>query len=430
MIYGMTVEQPVQNERVEALEQPSAFEQSMGQLLDVLDSTEKKRGMYFYKALWDEEDPTVLVNVTQVSAKATGALKEERFGEFHQAQLRVKEECNGSAVERLIWCEVSPPQRANERVRLNIPALREHFGYEACTGTNVARDLIERVESIDDCIKLLSLLEDREDIFIGQELAQKVNRFTADFLYRDLGDESADLAKGSSKLFTLIGQCEAFGQETPKWVQGYLASSLLQVISGQRSARTQNINPDAAMAILESGVEQGVISRPNTLQRILSCPALYRYPYGTELLYENLHAKGTNGPKNIFGVERVNFAMFYIVTLLRDCETDLPTPVKNHLNTIDLRRTKEEGYEELHKAMRELVSIVDSTEAAEQFAHPHAIGTMFEHVLEKLHGEDRDATQEEFDQKCVEIVEATLAPVLLKQIGEHALLDEAELEEW
>ena len=423
------MEQPVQNERTEILEEPSAFEQSMRQLLDVLDSTEKRRGMYFYKAIWDEEDPTMLVNVARISAKATGALREERFGEFHQAQLRVKEEWASAVGERLIWCEVNPPQRPNEQVRLNTTALRHHFGYEVCTGTNVASDLIKRVDSIDDCIKLMTLLQDKKGIFVGQELAQKVNRFTADFLYHDLKDETVDFNEGSDKLFTLISQCEAFGQEVPKWVQGYLVSSLLQVISGQRTARAQHISHEEAISIIESGVKRGVISRPNTMQRILGCTELYRHPTGTELLYENLHVKGTNGPKNIFGVERVSFTTSYIVTLLRDGESNLPAPAKNYLNTIDLRRTKEIGQEELYEIMRELVGIVDSTDAAEQYAHPHAIGNMFEHVLAKIHGDERDASQENLDQKSVEIVEAVLEPVFRRKLGTSALLDEAELEE-
>jgi hypothetical protein len=430
MIYGMTMEQPPQIETAEIIEQqPSAFEQSMEQLLGVLDTTEQKRGMYFYKATWDEQNPALLTSVARVSAKATGALKEERFGEFHQAQLRVKEEYNGFIAERFIWCDAGLPLRPNERITLNLEALREQFGYEVCAGTNVAKDLIDHVESIDDCLTLTGSLQNRKGIFIGRELAQQVNRFTADFLYRDLGDESIDITEGSSKLFTLINQCEAFGQDVPKWVQGYLVSSLLQVISGQSSPRAKRLSADEAMTILESGIEQNVISRTGTLQRILGCPALYRYPYGTELLHKNLQATGAKGPVNIFGVDRVKFATSYIVMRLSADEAILPTPVRDYLNTVEPKNVKEKDYEELYKTMSELVCVVDGNEAAEQFFHPRAIGSMFEHVLVRLHGDKRDATQEDFDQKCVEIVEATLEPLSFNRLGARALLDEAELEE-
>lgn len=423
------MEQQTQIE-IESGEQSSPFEQSMSQLLDMLDISTQKRGTHFYKATWDTEDHTRLTDVTRMTAKATGALKEERFGEFRQAQLRITENRAGEdePTQRFVWCEVDSPQRPGTLVKLNLRALYSQYGYEVCDTKNVAKTLIDRVVTIDDCLALMSSLEGRKGD-IGKGLAQKVNQFTADFLYRDLGDESLSVAEEADKLFALINHCQAFGKEVPKWVQGYLVSNLLQVISKQRVARRQ-LEPGEAMTILETGISEGIISNPGSMQRILGCPALYMYPYGTELLHKNLQGVGTKGPINIFGVERVKFATSYIVTRLLEAEATLPTTARDYLGTVGLRNIKERDHEELYKMMNGLVRVVDGDEAAEQFTHPRAIGSMFEHVLAKLHGENSDAAQIDFDQKSVEIVEAILEPLSMSRLGAQVLLDEAELEEW
>jgi hypothetical protein len=63
----------------------SDYAQSTDQLLGLLSTAHNRT--HYYTVSWDREVPGRVADITLMRATSTGAHREERFGQFHQAQM-------------------------------------------------------------------------------------------------------------------------------------------------------------------------------------------------------------------------------------------------------------------------------------------------------------------------------------------------------
>jgi hypothetical protein len=125
----------------------SDYAQSTDQLLGLLSTAHNRT--HYYTVSWDREVPGRVADITLMRATSTGAHREERFGQFHQAQFAIDEVSltDGDRAQRLIaWCRTSPHQ-AGSRVRFN-PAGWEGGGdYQEVSAETVIKTLAEQART-------------------------------------------------------------------------------------------------------------------------------------------------------------------------------------------------------------------------------------------------------------------------------------------
>jgi hypothetical protein len=433
----MSMEQPplppVEPEMVEELEerQPTAFEESASQLLTMLDKAPNRTlDPRYYSVSWDQQEPGRITSLTSLTVRATGARKQELHGEFYQAQFEVTHRGqDGSASYDFIWAETGAQRRGNPIIP-NQAAFARDYGYQPLRITNVAKMLADRVKTMDDCTFLLRSLKDRTGISMASSyIANTVNTFTSDFAHRDFTSlKTGDMTENVSKLFELLREAQGFGQDVPKSTQGFLVSRLLRAVANkQADSDPAGLNPQEALDILGAALDQNVITSPHAKQRVFGSTPIYQYPSSVERMHEYLEdPKYNKGPKNIVGVERVTFAAGFVMARLR--EEQLPAVIAEKIAATKLVPP---GVQDRVKQNREILGdlLLDTARAlgaSDNELHGDAgtgTSSTFAYVLELLHP-DADEQQAALDQKCIEIVEQVLTPIIARKIGEKALLGE------
>jgi hypothetical protein len=406
----------------------TSYEQSMHQLFGLLDATPSQDALpRYYTVEWDEEDSTRITNVTVMTATPTGARRQERFGEFYQAQFHITERWGASdETQRFIWCATGA-RRHGTPIEPDLRALEQEHAYEPFHIDTVVGLLARRAQSIDDHIALARLMHSH-DIRAIPELTENINKWIVQFVYG--GPAHRSLERDS--LFELLRICRSLGSEMPRWAQGNLISRLVQAASGQRIVPKGDTSQDAnqvaanAMATLEAAISQGVITDdPYNMQHILINAPLYKYPYATTLLHAELQNMTHSRRPTIFGVDRVAFAYNYIVQRFRAENTQVLAPVAAYLHTSALSGFAKKDAAELHHLLDKIVAAVDGPEDN----LPPMLGGLsdaphtFAYILSRLHSRESATSeaQAQFDQQCVEVVRAILGPVMHKQLGEQAV---------
>lgn len=424
--------------------QPTVFEESTVQLLSMLDEM-PGRPTYprYFSATWDEREPGRMTSLTNLKVRPTGARKQELYGEFYQAQFEITHrDQQGAESYDFIWAKTGA-QRRGESIVPDQEAFARDYGYQPLRITNVVKLLTQRVQTLDDCTYLLRSLKNRTGVSMASPyIANVVNTFTSDFAYRDFASLKADdMAENVDKLFGLLREAQAFGQDVPKSTQGFLVSRLLRAVAEKRaSSDPAGLNPQEALDILEAALDRDVITSPHAKQRVLAFAPIYRYPSGVERMHEYLEdPKHNKGPKNIVGVERVTFAAEFIMNRL--LEEPLPAVIAEKISRTKLVIPGVQGRSEQN---REIIGdlLLDAARALgarddKLHGDPNTgTSSSFAYVLELLHP-DADERQAAFDQKCIDIIEQVLTPPLVRKIGEKALLgedvpllDDDEREEW
>lgn len=421
----------VEPEMVEELEerQRTPFEESASQLLMMLDEAPNKPAdPRYYSVSWDRWKPGHMTSLTNMTVRPTGARKQELYGEFYQAQFEVTHlGQDGSESYDFIWAETGAQRRGN-KITPNQAALARDHGYQPLNIGNVAKTLAEQIKTMDDCVYLLRSLQGRTGIAMASGyISNAVNTFTSDFTYRDFASlKIGKMTENVSKLFEMLREAQGFGQDVPKSTQGFLVSRLLRTVADKRLQSDPDcLNPQEALNILDAALDQGVITSPNIKQRVLGFAPLYRYTSAVERLHEHLEDPRHNrGPKNIVGTERTTFAVGFMMARLR--EEPLPAPVVEHLAKVRLAT----GVVDVAEKNREILyDLLDTTarglgiEQVIDLTTSSGVVTTFAYILEALHP-GAGGEQRALDQKCVDIIEQALVPIVISKIGEKALLGE------
>ncbi len=433
-----------ESETVEELQehQPTVFEESTAALLELLDTTpQRPRNPRFFRATWDAHEQRRLVGIDTMTARATGARKQELYGEFYQAQFEMTQRgSDDTESSEFIWIATGARRRGMP-ITLHLDSLNREYGYQMLNTSNVANVLINQIETMDDCTTLLRSLKDRTGISEAWgQITEAVNGFTSDFAYRDFASlKTGNMAENVDKLFSLLEVASEYGQDVPRTTQGYLVSRLLRAVADKRlEHESERLSSQEALDILESAFDRGVITSDHIVQRVFAFGPMYRYPSAIERMHSYLADRTHNrGPKNIVGTERTHFAATFVMTRLR--EEQLPEAVVAHMDNVRLSSEMRDSAKQNRTFLNDLLSLVARTiGSAEDVVQTTGIATTFEHVLELLHPE-ADDEQHALDQKCVEILSTVLSPSVAKKIGakatrteveDAALLDADELEEW
>lgn len=433
---------PVESEASEVLNerQPTVFEESTAQLLTMLDEAPNRPvNPRFFHAGWDRREPDRLVSLTTMTARPTGARKQELYGEFYQAQFEVTY-CDQNGVEShdFIWAETGAQRRGNP-IKPNRDAFVRDYDYRPLNGGDVAKTLLDHVKNMDDCISLLRSLKGRDGISAAEPyIANLVNTFTGNFAYRGFASlKKGDVTENVHKLFELICEAQNFGQSVPKSTQSFLVSRLLRtVVDRNLQAEFDHLSPQEALDILGSALDQGVITNPHSKQRAFGYAPIYSYPSAVERLHEYLEDPDHNkGPKNVAGVERRTFTTGFVLARLR-----AEPAITEQLDGVKLSPVFIAGRAANDHAILTsmLSSVILSLNADERVlsSRSSTIASTFAYALELLHP-NADEEQRVFDQKCIDIVRQALNPVITRKVGQKALqgkdvtlLDDDERESW
>jgi|GEM_PF-4351970 len=392
------------------------YEQSAKQLLDLLVTVQdESTEAYYYIATWSTEQPTHLEGVRLMTATATGARRQERWGQFHHAQFRLDESDGITRSTQFIW-RPTRPQYSGEPITLDEQGLTEEFAYKRLTPDNIAQTLSARTESIDDSIALVRLME-HHGVTSSLHLELNVKRAIYDLAYYKIKP---------SKVFELIDASQRLDPQLSKNTQGHLVSVLLRAICNTLPGDPEGTarSPVAAAAILEEALQRGVISHEHrTVDRILARTEVYEYPFATSLLLAHLGGDGHMATKRIFGISRFSFAQAYILAVIKaavpvepDAQALLPA------NDTQLQSAEQR----LHYLLQDLNDGWASSIRRKEQAKPQAPNVKhmtdeFSYIVDILHKAYPTTFSEDFAQQSIEAVETLLAPLLLQELGKRAV---------
>lgn len=397
----------------------------------------------YYKVLWDEERPGNVVEVMTMRGTATGARKQEQRGAFSQAQFKLTEtsDVDDSESQRFIWLQIGF-QTPGTTIEFNEENLKHDTGYHPLSSHDVTLELASHVVTLDDYANLINEMSQRKIAF-PPELMTHSDKLVRRMTYQPL---DSDTGISPSSLFEFIRVLEPIDAELTKHVQSRLLSKLLGAVG--RYGSTQAIQDEAASA-LERAVQQGVIpDEPRLINRILGSHHVYKYPFATEMLHSRLSTVyGRAGARSVFSVERTAFASDYMAMVLRgrlrsgDGSDEARQLVGGFLKNNPIMRFNAERKIAPFDSLLHLASHFGDQPEVDEEVNEEAndavilrsadlpvetlvgVGRAFGEILHELQSSDPEiaTSQEEFDQKCVEIVEAVLQSLIQRKIAKKAI---------
>lgn len=438
-------ELPKEQAREKNLETEDDFSVSTARLFELADTMENNETPMFYSVQWNEQRPAKIESLTIMAATVTGARKQEYKGRFNQVQVKITEASDGDDQERqrFIWVRTGY-QPVGVPVEFSREALAEDYDYHELVPPTVAQALAMRVQSIDDYLCLTKEMKQR-DIPPSPALKTRGTKLIHKFVYNDLVDSDVDLTTqaGRTTVAELIGLLETGSIELAEQIQGTLLNRLLKVaITGpaELGEGESLLTQEQAAEVLEAALFEGIIPlKPHYVERILRQPSLYRYPFVVDLLHATLLKRVVRPhSKNVFGVERSQFACGYIAAILdarvRGVEVD---DEKDYMRLLPLLIPP--SYKQRGDYLATLVQLADELQGKEVkspkserlewsggtpvVADLQATKESFLTILRALRSDDPEVAkaEQEADRQHEQIVDIIMRPAIQRRLGREAL---------
>ncbi len=319
---------------------PTSFEQSISQLVGLALAYGETEDMY-YKVTWQHDDPQAVETLTPMTASATGARRQELFGQFHQAQFRLVERAGtDAAAQHFIWTPVPPYQAGSERLQPDPTALHEALQYRRLTPDNIIKTLNDKAEVPEDYVVLNARIV-AEDFTVRPEVKTNVRRLISQFVRGELDQtgEHADLS-----LFDLLESYHTVGVSLPSWAQQHLIAQLLASTHPMDPSQPERaVVTQRALDMLSRSLEQGVIDLTHENRRqLLEHTQLFEYPFATHMLLDHFGVPNANRwPHSIFVIERAAFTVEYIQGILQVVPREVNERARTHHGDASFRKESE-----------------------------------------------------------------------------------------
>jgi hypothetical protein len=375
----------------------SDFMQSMDRLLGLLptDDGPRRPKKLFYRVEWDSERPDKINDVVTMSAVATGARKEEFKGQFNQAQFRITETSDAGSAERFMWLRIGY-RSPGTPIKIDPYTLYEDFNYLELTPSNIYFTMSDHVQTVPDYLRLASEMDGYEaemPLGLRDQAVVLLRQFTKG------GNIAANLDVGTLPAFAEL--LKGVGDSYASRLRHLLLSNLIDGL--QYNDRL--IAPDKAVAMLEVALREEILpTKPTLMERLLVCYPIYEQPFAIELLHATLQTQpAARWSTHIFGSDRTVFTQKFISTVL-------------------LSRT-DDSNEVVVQESEEASALARFVQGVHNDQDLTLVGGALAQVLSQLRDVDPSvaADQEILDEKCKNIAEVLLRPVIDRKIGQQTL---------
>lgn len=409
----------------------NSFEQNMERLLTLADEADDTT---YAKIEWSD-DETAVLQVSTISLVATGARRQENRGRFNQAQFKVTENTDDDIpVKYFLWLQTGF-QKPGTPISPDGDRVAEDHGYHKLTHAHVVYDLAKHAESTEDILSLLQEMKVRE-VASFPELVPIISRHIYDMVYGRSGVDEPDIDQEA--IFNFFNSLQGIGYDgLTRQIQGNLLSKLLRAVAGyykgSKDANAHELYRDKAASVIEMTTRKGIIPKtPYFMQRVCSNVVLYKYPFATHLLHDQLLRSDVERQKNVFGMDRISFTNNYILMVLTGLmngdngDNASRQRVHNLLTSSSLSITQKDNsfYKILSAAGVGASGTADGgKDMTIKTITPQDIRDSFSELLQALSSNNPQDTaiRAEFNKKCLEIVDILLRkPRINQELGERA----------
>ena len=323
--------QPITRESLR--ENVTDFEQSIERLYGLVDIDEPAT---YFRVRWDYEVKGRIDALELIDATPTGARKEERNGEFNQAQFIIRTHSDDGTVSepRFEWLRTGF-KKPGTPIVAHAKSLTEDYGYRALTVDALTEVMVDKASTLSDYIAILEQTDNR-DFELPVTFASGLSRAAQ----RAMDGPSSTRSRGvdsetKEMMFGVISKLNTDHGSLSLQIQSKVVSRLLGPLRSyydviEEKADTElYAEKDEAMTALTSAFDEGHLANtPQIVHKVLSTPAVYEYPLGTDLLHAELaqHHYDNLRRQKIFSIQREDFIDDYmkyaIAGRMRDIELE------------------------------------------------------------------------------------------------------------
>lgn len=441
--------------------EPTNFEVSIKRLYDL---TDRDDSAFYMRIKWNEDEPSIIDSLELMEATPTGARRQERKGEFNQAQFIVRtHDDTGVVSEPLFAWFVTGLKTPGTPIVPHDESLQEDFGYHYITPGHITDILVKQAKTLNDYMSLMDAANERgvelpKEFVRGLKLAsQRVLYGSALSRVRLLKD--VDLENVFTVRDTLCEVDEGLANQ----IQDKIVLRLTEPFRSGSYLFTNTNDADIANERNESAAllqeYRGAERLPNTAavrHRLFEVPALFEHRFVTEMLYDEMTQYGYGvalSRRNIFTHRREDFTAELIKSVLagESRKVAMEPDVQRYLMSF-ITSSSDRYYtdaKERKSATASLILAADQIPDKFGFHTPFTVPESqmdtreeeemrttklyesFERILEYIlqrSSEDRQ-DNEIYKQKCLEIVRILQRPLMIMNLGKKATetTKEAEL---
>lgn len=435
--------------------EPTNFEVSIKRLYNLIDQDDSATYM---RIKWNENESSVIDSLELMEAVPTGARRQERKGEFNQAQFKVRTHGDMEVVSEshYAWF-VTGLKSPGTPIVPHDDSLQENFGYDFITPENVTDILVKQAKTINDYMSLMNVANER-GVELPKEFVRGLKLASQRTLYGSASNRVRLLKDiDLENVFTVRDTLREVDEGLANQIQDKIVLRLTEPFRSDGYLYSGAHNVDSVKERDESAAMlQGYLSTerlPNTAavrHRLFEAPMLFEYRFVTDMLYDEItqHTYSVAlSRRNIFTYRREDFTTEFIKNVLAGESRKVTMEPNIQANLTSFITGSPDQYS-LHPGTKKPKSkatplLLAADQIPDKFGF-HAPFTVpashmnareeeemrtaklygsFERVLEYIvqHSNEDPQESELYTQKCLEIVRLLQRPLLVMNIGKKAV---------